>query len=195
MSIRPTLLLLAPLLTGCASLPNKGNSSFLLNSVPPSATVLVNGSERGVTPFTCNYHPDDGSVVSLERRWTGYRSSTLNLRPATANGVLFVDAMLLHIPYLFDRRNPDRYRVPVRVHTVQLHKELPAHRTRDLMPVTGLEVGIGERTALAILGGKAFRNDRNNPLRALQYPDQLTGPVSDALRRGWMGALAVGSGG
>lgn len=128
-------------------------------------------------------------MVSFEVRQPGYRSATLTLRPGQSAGVLFADAMLLHIPYLFDRRNPDLYRVPVRDHTVQLLREAPKEQARYLMPVSGLDLGIAERAPLGTMGGKAIRNDRSNPLHELLRPEQLTYAVTDALKQSWMDAV------
>src|SRR5690606_28942391 len=91
----PLLAASTMLLGSCASILNSGKQSMTLDSEPSGAMVYVNGNERGTTPFNYTYHPDDGKEVAFELRRTGYRTTSVTLRPGRSNGVLFVDAMLL----------------------------------------------------------------------------------------------------
>ena len=63
-----TSLLLAWILTGCASLLNGSDSGMEVTSDPPEATVFVNGNQRGTTPFRYVYDPADGRELNFELR-------------------------------------------------------------------------------------------------------------------------------
>ncbi len=191
MTCRSTLLLLPVLLllSSCASTLNKGRTSFDLRSDPPGAAVFVNGQERGTTPFLYTYLPADGEEVKFELRKEGYRSCNLDLTPRMAHGVLFVDAMLFHIPYAVDRNSPHLYRVPVSEHTMVLRKETPPDQKRWSMPVARVDVGIAEKDVQGKIGNKKLGMVKNGPGRTLQYPDDLVRSVVSGLKGTWMDAL------
>lgn len=70
---------------------------------PPNAIVHVNGAERGTTPFTYTYRPADGDQGLLDLELAGYDKTSISIKPKRNNAVLFMDAMLLQIPYIVDR--------------------------------------------------------------------------------------------
>lgn len=181
-------------LTGCASLMGKGGRTFTLDSMPSGATVYVNGNQRGVTPFAYAYSPDDGTEVTFELRMPGYLTASTSIRPKMRNGVLFADAMLFHLPYIVDRNSPDLYMVGSTEATVRLFKELPANMRKQFVPVTGMEVLLGERAALGSLNGRQVNHDRDSPLKSLNYPDQLTASIASGARDTWMDLRTVRKG-
>ena len=115
-----------------------------VTSDPPEATVFVNGNQRGTTPFRYVYDPVDGRELNFELRKSGYTPSTFVLRPHMDNGVLFVDAMLLGVPYIIDRKNPALYALPMDRYTANLYKEVPGDIQRQLVPITNMIVALGD---------------------------------------------------
>ncbi len=182
------------LLTGCASVLNKGKSNLTIHSDPSGAAVHVNGTERGATPFNYDYHPDDGKEVKIELRRNGYHAVDLYLKPERNSTVLFADAMLLHIPYLVDRKNPDLYGFPVPEFTVNMYKELPADPTRYLVPTPGLISEIGRDVRLGTYNGKVIKQDKDSPFRELAYADQIGSSVISGFRNSWLDARIVRKG-
>lgn len=175
---------------GCASVLNKGNNTIVLDSQPSGATVFVNGNQKGTTPFTYTYSVEDGSDVNFEFRNPGYRSSTLNMRPSTSNGVLFVDAMLLGIPYIVDRNNANMYKVPVSEYVVQMYKEPNEDLTRYTLPISGMAVKLGEKPDLGTFQGRKITL-KEGIFKELNYGDPLTSAVQTGLKDSWLDPRAV----
>ncbi|HRH39846.1 MAG TPA: PEGA domain-containing protein, partial [Flavobacteriales bacterium] len=189
-----SLFALALLLPGCASMMNKGRASITIDSVPSGATISLNGLEQGVTPLLYTYSPNDGTELKFDVKQPGYKLSTLTIRPQAANGVLFLDALLFQIPYIFDHDSPDLYRVPVKEHTVVLRKEIPADQQRYMMPVTGVELGISDRELQGTLDGSSMRTLKSGPQKQLRYPEQFTSSIVSGLKGTWMDAQSVRTG-
>lgn len=187
----PFLLLVASLLGGCASVLNKGPQSLTLSSEPSGATVYVNGNERGTTPFTYAYAPEDGDVVQFELRREGHRNASLTLRPERNNGVLFADAMLLGIPWIADRKSPALYRMPSGDHTVQLFREAKADQVRHLVPVAAVDVEMPTNSNLGQYANKPIKRGADGVFRELEYGDQMSGSVTGALKETWIDARIV----
>ncbi|MDQ3100391.1 MAG: trypsin-like peptidase domain-containing protein [Bacteroidota bacterium] len=177
-------------LGGCASILNKGNNSIVLGSEPSGATVHINGNQRGTTPFTYNYTPEDGKDVVIEFRSLGYRSSTLNIHPGVSNGVLFADAMLLGIPYIVDRNNPAMYKLPVKEYMVQLYKEVKDDLTHFTLPISGIEIKLGDKPDLGTFQGKKIML-KDGIFKELNYGDPLTSAVQSGLKDSWIEPRAV----
>jgi S1-C subfamily serine protease len=189
-----TLLLVAALGTGCASMLNKGKQSFTLDSEPSNATVRVNGMEQGHTPFSYTYDPVDGDEVSFELDLTGYETGSFSMRPSRSNGVLFADAMLLNIPYIVDRNDPALYTLPIGDHTLQLFKKTPLDMPRQMVPITTVDVEVMKNARLGTFDGQALRLDNASMFRDLLNGDQLTYSISGGLKDTWMDARSVRSG-
>ncbi|MCB0769286.1 MAG: trypsin-like peptidase domain-containing protein, partial [Flavobacteriales bacterium] len=185
------LLLLALLGTGCASMLNKGKQSFTLDSEPSGATVRVNGHEHGTTPLSYTYDKVDGDEVSFEVSLTGYETGTFSIRPAKSNGVLFADAMLLNIPYIADKNNTALYVLPIREHTLQLFKKTPLDISRQMVPISTVEVKVMKNARLGTFDGQPMRLESNSMFRDLLNGDQLLYSVSNGLKNTWMDSRTV----
>ncbi|MCU0318705.1 MAG: trypsin-like peptidase domain-containing protein [Flavobacteriales bacterium] len=188
------LLPLAFIFSGCAGLIGGSGSSITLESVPQGATVYVNGNQRGVTPYTYTYDPNDGRELNFELRHPGYVTATSTVYPKTRNSVLFVDAMLFHLPYIVDHKSPKMYTFPTERAIVRLFKEMPADMRKQYIPITGLEIGVGERAALGKVNGRPVKHDRDTPLKSLNYGDQLTSSLTAGARDTWMDMKTVRKG-
>jgi hypothetical protein len=190
----PFLIAASLAFSGCASLFNKGGSVFEITSDPPEATVFVNGNQRGTTPFSYSYNPDDGSEIAFELRKPGYLPSTITLRPQMNNGVLFADAMLLGIPYIVDRKSPALYRLPIGTHNVDLYKEVPAEVQRHLIPVSAMKFALGDRPDLGTLGNTPIRMGKGEVFQDLAHADGLSSAVTTGLKDSWIDAKSARAG-
>ena len=180
--------LLSLLATGCASVLSTGSPTITVESEPSGATVLINGSERGVTPFTLDYRPEDGDRLNVELLRKGYRSASMELRPSRNNAVLFADAMLFHIPYLVDRNDPRLYRMPAERLLVDLYREPSSDQARQQLPITGLDHTLATRAPLGKVLGKPVRLERVSPFRDLEHIDMHTSAIANGLRDSWLEA-------
>ncbi len=100
------LIIIAILLSSCATIMNSSaNKSAIINSEPSGASVLINGSEVGTTPYTFNLadHPADKHTLMLEME--GYEPLTQDIVTVEKNGYMALDALLLCIPCIFDIKN------------------------------------------------------------------------------------------
>lgn len=194
-SVLAVLLVSVVVLSGCASIMNaKGIQSLNINSEPSGAVVYMNGNEKGITPYTYTYNPDDGNEVTFELRSPGFQSATLNLRPERNNAVLFADAMLLHIPYLADKNDPRLYSLPASEITVDLYKEQSEVAMRHMLPIVGVTSDLVIRTNLGKVYNKAVQLDKESPFRDLSQPDLLGSSVANGLRNSWLDARVVRQG-
>lgn len=187
----PLLAVVPLLLSGCASILNGKGSAVEIISEPSEATVFVNGNQRGTTPYSYSYDPADGTEVSFELRRPGYTPTTITMRPSMDKTVLFADAMLLGIPYLVDKKSPALYDLPMSSYTVPLYKEVQADVQRQLVPVGGLQVVLGDRPDLGKMGGTPIRMGKDGVFQDLSYADGLTSAVTTGLRDTWMDAKTV----
>lgn len=182
-------------LSGCAAIiGGAGKQTLTLNSEPSGATVYLNGNEKGTTPFTYSYSPDDGKEVAFELRRSGYRSTTVTIRPERNNAVLFADAMLFHIPYAVDKNDPRMYSLPTNEITLNLYKEAKENSTRHMLPITSVTTDLVTRADLGKLQGKPIKLDKESPFRDLAQPEILTSAVSSGLRDTWLDARVVRKG-
>lgn len=182
------------LLIGCAGLLGSGNRTVILHSDPEGATVFVNGNERGTTPWNYTYEPDDGDLVEVEFRMPGHLSNKLTINPTMKNGILFLEAMLFHIPYIVDHDNPAMYRIDRSETTVRMVKELPTDIPARMAPLSGVLVALGERPELGRLNGKVVRHDKDSPLRVLDHPEQLGTSMVMGFRDTWLDVKSVRKG-
>jgi hypothetical protein len=175
-------MVLAP---GCASILNKGNDQVVFSSEPSGATVRVNGFEKGTTPFTYNYRPDDGREVIFEFHTPGYRTTTVNMRPGINRSVLFADAMLLGIPWLVDHNSPNLYSMPAKEYQVRLYKETRSDQPRVVVPLAGVLTELGERPDLGTFQRKRIM--LKDPIfKELGYADPLGSAIVAGLKDSWM---------
>ncbi len=179
-------ILLALVLSGCASMLNKGRQDLTLDSQPSGASVTVNGLERGTTPYQYTYDPADGREVRFEVYSPGHAPSTLELRPKTSGGVLFADAMLLHIPFLADKNSPAMYNIPIREVTVDLYRAFSEDMARFALPITGMNTTLDPRASLGTFKGRPIQQDKKSVLRGVDDMDRLAAAVSDGLRNTWL---------
>lgn len=187
-----TCLILVLAFPGCASIiGGAGKQTLTLSSEPGGAVVYMNGNEKGITPYTYNYSPDDGKEVVFELRQPGYKSATVSVRPERNNAVLFADAMLFHIPYLADKNDPRMYSMPTGEVTVNLYKESREHAMRHMLPITSVTTDMATRADLGKLQGKPVKLDKESPFRDLTQPEMLTSAVSSGLRDSWVDARVV----
>ncbi len=162
------------------------SAGFVLSSEPSGATVYINGNEKGATPFTYHYDPADGDNVEFELRLTGHGSERFSLRPGRNNGVLFADAMLLGIPYIFDHKSPALYKLPAGGHTVQLYKEFSPDRRRYELPVSGVDVSIPNNATLGTYGSTKIKRGNGNVMRDLEHGDMLASAVTTGMKDTWL---------
>ncbi len=175
------------LLSGCASiLGGTGKQTLTLNSEPSGAAVHMNGTERGTTPFTYNYVAADGEELVFELRRPGYKAASVNIRPSRNNGILFADAMLLHIPYIVDKNNPKLYAMPTSEITLQLYKEFSEVAMRQALPISAVNSSVLNNTNLGKMQGKVMKLDKLSPFRDLLQPEILSGAVTSGLRDTWL---------
>ena len=190
--MRIALPLISFLLTGCASVLGTGAPSITLRSDPAEATVYINGVERGTTPYTLDYDLNDGRDLSIEMRKTGYRSNSISMHPTVNKGILFVDAMLLNIPYIADSKNPALYKLPIKDHTMTLYKEQAPGATKYLVPVT--EVVVHPTEKLGTFNQVPIRTDRSGGFRSLTYPENFTSDIVSGMKETWMDGKSVRKG-
>jgi S1-C subfamily serine protease len=179
------------LLGGCASTLGTKNTGFVLSSEPSGATVYINGNEKGTTPYTYHYDAADGMSVEFEFRLSGYQSERFIMKAQQNNGLLFVDAMLLGIPYIVDHRSSALYKTPTGGHTVHLYKEFSADQRRYDLPVTGVEVSLPSNAPLGTYGSTKLKRGTGNPMRDLEYGDMLNSAVVAGLKDTWLQARSV----
>lgn len=174
-------------LTGCASiLGGTGKQTLALNSEPSGAAVHMNGIEQGTTPFTYNYVAADGEEVVFELRRPGYKAASVSVRPKRNNGILFADAMLLHIPYIVDKNNPKLYAMPTSEITMQLYKEYNEVPMRQALPISAVSSRILTNANLGKMQGKVIKLDKLSPFRDLLQPETLSGAITGGLRHTWL---------
>lgn len=90
-SIR-SVIAVSMLLSGCATVFSSHQQSVTFNTVPPEATVRVNGKVVGVTPLTVDLDRDGDTVAVLEK--SGYRNQIFPLR-THINPLFWGDVILL----------------------------------------------------------------------------------------------------
>jgi serine protease Do len=176
------------LLTGCASLLNKGDQSMLINSAPVGALVYENGAEVGATPYTYIYDRTDGAAVSLELRMEGHENRIFEVRPAKKNAILLADALLFNIPYYAgDARSTALFSFPQKEFAVNLYRSLPAEVQKSDLPVVTLENKLPAKSALGKYGSVNLTT-ASKELADLDFPDQLTSSVLSAMRGSYVEA-------
>lgn len=171
---------------GCASILNSGRQTVMVESTPSGATVLVNGSERGTTPFAYHYTLDDGPEVRMEVQLAGHEPQAVGVRPRESSGVQLVNALLLHIPQIVDAKNAARFSMPVDQVHLDLHPTLQKELPRVLVPITGVRSTLTQRAPIGTVGGRPLKLEQSGPLRDLLNPDQLTSAVTSGTRDSWM---------
>ncbi len=189
--MRACWIFVAPVLVmagGCAGLLNKGRQDMVLESSPSGAQVVLNGRELCVTPCAYSYHPDDGRDLQVEFQLAGHDPARFDVRPKESGGVLFLEAMLFHIPYIVDHQSPSLYRMPVDRIRADLYRTERPQQTRHLVPITGLRSALGQQPDLGTLDGRVAKMDKAGPYGDLLDPDQLTGAVQSGLRETWVEA-------
>ena len=178
------ILLLA---TGCAPMLNKRDPAATINSDPPGAIVFVEGVERGTTPMTYTWEERDGLDVEMELRKAGYHTSTLRFRCDDHDGVLLADALLLHIPYLVDRKSPRMRKLGFQEVTVPLYLEPRQDQRTFLVPVAPMDVDLTD-TDLGTADGKPLDDGRDGPFRDLGGESSSAGTIVGALKGTWIDA-------
>jgi serine protease Do len=176
------------LLTGCASILNGGKQTMTLDSQPSGSTVYVNGTEYGTTPLQYSYTPVDGEEVLFELRKQGYQSASVSMRPERNGAVLFVDAMLFHIPYLVDRNSPALYSLPASEYTVNMYREQAADLVRYMLPISGMESTLVRGTKVGTFQGTPIKIDKESAFRDLEQPELLSSAVATGLKGSWLEA-------
>ncbi|HEY0976636.1 MAG TPA: trypsin-like peptidase domain-containing protein [Flavobacteriales bacterium] len=177
------------LFNACASMLNPGKGSVQVNSEPSGATVLINGAEVGLTPYTLSYVKDMGKEVTVEVRKEGYQPRTVAIRATESGGVLFADAMLLGIPYIFDGRSDALYKFAYTSVDVSLYKALPEDLQRVDLPVAPMENAIGGGR-LGKVGSRTI-DLSSKEAYDLKYPDMATASVIRGFQGSWLDARGV----
>lgn len=181
------------LLSGCASMLNKGNQSVVINSSPAGATVYENGAEVGSTPYTYTYDKLDGGEVNMELRKEGLQPVTFILKPRKMNGIMLADAMLLGIPYIVDGKSNALYSFPKKEMAVNMYKAIPSGLQQFDLPVTVLENTLGSKAKLGKLGPHALTMD-SKELGDLRYPQTATSAVTRGLGNSFLNAFIIRQG-
>ena len=181
------------LLSGCAGLSKSGQTTTVITTEPPNAIVHVNGAERGTTPFTYTYDPADGNKVLFDLELAGYDKTSISIKPKRNNAVLFMDAMLLQIPYIVDRRSPKMYSLPRPDYKLHLFKEVDKDAERVMVPVTGADVATFDKS-IGTLNGKPILTATDQIAQDLKEPDLLAAAMIAGLRETWVDARSVRKG-
>lgn len=170
-----------------------GSQTLVINTEPNNATVYLNGNEVGATPYAYEYNREHGSDLAFEVRKNGYTSSTVNVRTKRNNGLLFVDAMLLHIPYIVDHKSKALISMPRSEVNINMFKEVAEDVTTQMVPVTTVNVKIDFSTSLGkVNSAKVTRTlDKDRIFQDLKYNDQLANYVVNGMRGTWMDAHTV----
>ena len=194
MSVRYYLIPLYLLLfSGCAGLSKGGLTTTTITTEPPNAVVRVNGTERGNTPFTYTYDPEDGDKVLFDLELAGYDKTEIMVRPKRNNTVLFMDAMLLQIPYIVDQKSPKMYSLPRQDYKLKLFKERNKDEERILVPVTGADVTTFDKS-IGTLNNKAILTSTDPIAQDLKDTDLLALAMVNGLRETWVDARSVRKG-
>ncbi len=180
-TLAPAIILL---LSGCATMLNKGNQSLVINSSPAGATVYENGAEVGSTPYTYTYDKPDGGEVNIELRKEGLQPVTFSLKPQKMNAILFADAMLLGIPYIVDGKSNALYKFPKGEMAVNMYKATQTGLQQLDLPITILENSLGSKAKLGKIGSQSVTID-SKELGDLRYPQTAT----TSLTRGLSGSF------
>jgi hypothetical protein len=162
-----------------------------INSEPAGANVLINGTQRGTTPYTYTYVVEDGSTVRVDLRMAGRKDAGIDLVPKRNTAVLFADAMLLHIPYIVDHKSPALYRLQEEELTLVMYRESRSDLVRYSVPITDLELMATARTDLGTANGKVIRMGKDVLFQDLQWPEQLASNAASGFRDTWMEARAT----
>ena len=179
------------LLTGCASLLNKGNQSMLINSAPTGALVYENGAEVGTTPYTYTYDRTDGMAVNLELRKEGHENRMFEIKPARKSAILLADALLLNIPYYAgDAKSTALYSFPQKEFAVNLYRSLPAEVQTSDLPVVTLENKLPGKSTVGKYGSVKLTTS-SKEVADLDFPDQLTSSVLSAMRGSYVEARSA----
>ena len=181
------------LLSGCASMLNKGNQSVVINSSPAGATVYENGAEVGSTPYTYTYDKPDGAEVNMELRKEGHQPVVFNLKPRKMNAILLADAMLLGIPYIVDGRSNALYSFPKAEMAVNMYKALPSGLQQLDLPITVLENTLGSKAKLGKIGSHLVTSD-SKELGDLRYPQTATSAITRGLGGSFLNVYIIRQG-
>ncbi len=184
----PVVLLLS---SGCASVLNKGKQSLLIDTSPSGALVYENGAEVGHTPYAYTYDRTDGAAVTLELRQEGRMNKSFEVRPQRGNIVLFVDALLLNIPYYAgDAKSAALYTFPHDRFNVNLYKDMPDDVQKSDLPIVTMESRLAERDPIGHVGSKKVTT-ASPCASGLSFPDQFTSAIVGAMRDTYVEAHTV----
>ena len=181
------------LFSGCGSLIKGAGNTILVESSPANATVYLNGNEQGTTPYNYTYDREHGKRFDLELRKSGYSSTTYSVRTKQNNLLLFVDAMLFHIPYIVDHKSTALYSLPTASINVRLFKEVPDDVEKRSVPVGNVDVSMAEGASVGTLNKSRITRstDRERIYDDLKYGEQLSNYVVEGLRGSFMDARSV----
>lgn len=188
---RNWLLLLLPVLcSSCASVVGKRDANSLtITSDPADALVVINGAEVGRTPYALTYVKEMGKDILIELRKDGYQPVNSTVRVERQNGVLFADAMLLGIPYIFDSKSPNLYKFHVQQLEYPLFKEVPEDLQRVDLPVVNMESVVGNASVGKI--GTRSINASSKELVDLNHMEMASSNIIRGLRGTWVDAGSV----
>lgn len=172
---------------------NKGKQGLVINSSPAGATVLVNGAEKGVTPFTYEFADPKGGDVQVELRKQGHVPAAYVLHPKRSNGVLFADAMLLGIPYAADARSNNLYTFPVRELEVNLYKEMPADRQKLELPLGEPDNTIAQHAVVGRIGNRKVTVE-DKVMNDLRYASSAMSSMLQGFANTWADAFQARAG-
>lgn len=184
------LLLLPVLCLSCASVVGKRDANSLtITSDPADALVVINGAEVGRTPYAITYVKEMGKDILIELRKDGYQPVNSTVRVERQNGVLFADAMLLGIPYIFDSKSPNLYKFHVQQLEYPLFKEVPEDLQRVDLPVVNMESVVGN-AYLGKISGRSV-NASSKELVDLNHMEMASSNIIRGLRGTWVDAGSV----
>lgn len=185
-----SVLLLAS--TGCASVVGTaGIATTIIESRPPGAAVWFNGTQVGTTPHVYTHDPVNGTELKFELRKDGYANTTTTLLARRNNSILFADAMLFHVPYLFDKDHPNLYSLSAAQVVVDLFKASPGDLDKFELLIAGVEVKTGERAPAGRYNKHEITTGNVDVCPVLGRPEQLGSDLVLALRGSWADARWV----
>jgi len=104
------LLFAAPLLLlGCGAIFLGSSQNVAFNTTPDRATVIVNGSERGITPLQIKLKTNEQYIITFKKE--GYEDKTYSITNHVSAGMVVLDVLFGLVPVVVDAATGSWYRL------------------------------------------------------------------------------------